>query len=357
MKEKVGFIAIGQAGGNIGKLLEQKGFGVFYMNTSKEDLQTLKNVKHTYHITGGEGCNKDRKKAKQLISEDFENVSTQIYEKLKGVTMIFVVFASGGGTGSGCGPMLTDLLLADIEEENSSFQSVGVITVLPGPQESIKAHINSYECFEELSNIEGMAATFIIDNAKATKDHLSLNAPFVNMFYNFIQVPVHHSDRRGNIDKAEIEETLKARGMAIITEIPVKSSGTATVIESFKENIFAPMEPDRTVKYISISIAGNVDVTELEKETGVPLDIFQTYNEKSTICCLSGLSYPMERFNNIYQKVTENQAQILKNLESTGNTKDFMKKGVNFLDTNTKKEEKKPEKPSRRDLMKKYMNS
>lgn len=53
MKKRIGFVAIGQAGGNIGRLFEQKGYTVLYLNTSQEDLSTLKDVKFTYHIKGG----------------------------------------------------------------------------------------------------------------------------------------------------------------------------------------------------------------------------------------------------------------------------------------------------------------
>ena len=72
MKKKIAFIAIGQAGGNIGQLFEERGFSVLYLNTSEEDLSTLSGAKYKYHITGGEGCNKDRKKAKQLVIDDYD---------------------------------------------------------------------------------------------------------------------------------------------------------------------------------------------------------------------------------------------------------------------------------------------
>ena len=65
MKNKIAFVAVGQAGGNIGRLFEQKGFSVLYVNTSQEDLDTLDHAKFKHHITGGEGCNKDRRKAKR----------------------------------------------------------------------------------------------------------------------------------------------------------------------------------------------------------------------------------------------------------------------------------------------------
>ena len=216
MKKKIGFVAIGQAGGNIGKLFEDKGFSVLYLNTSQEDLQTLKNAKYTYHIAGGEGCNKDRAKAKRLVMEDFDNISKEIYEKMD-VSMIYVVFAAGGGTGSGCGPMLIDLLLGDIAAGESKVESVGAITVIPSEKESPKTQINCYECFEELTAISSIASVMIIDNSKG--DKLILNQHLVNVFYNFIEIPNRHKDERGNIDRAEIEETLKSKGMLIVTEI------------------------------------------------------------------------------------------------------------------------------------------
>ena len=54
MKNKIAFVAVGQAGGNIGQLFEQKGYNVLYINTSQEDLDTLEKAKFKYHIPNGE---------------------------------------------------------------------------------------------------------------------------------------------------------------------------------------------------------------------------------------------------------------------------------------------------------------
>lgn len=354
MKKKIGFVAVGQAGGNIGKLFEQKGFSVLYLNTSQEDLRTLRDAKYTYHIAGGEGCNKDRDKAKKLVIDDFDNISRQIYEKMD-VSLIYVVFSSGGGTGSGCGPMLIDLLLDDIASGTSGIEAVGAITVIPAETESIKAHINCYECFEELTKIKNIASTLIIDNAKG--DKLRLNQSFANAFCGFVEIPDRHKDARGNIDRAEIEETLKAKGMLVLTRVSAKKSSTAAVLESFKNNIFAPIEPDRVIKYIAVSIAGDVDVESMIKETGIPIDIFATYNDKATICCLSGLSYPVTRLEAVYKKAVEHQDLILKNLQATSDS--ALKKGVNFLASaaqpQTAADAPKQKAASRRDLLRKYM--
>lgn len=103
MKNKIAFVAVGQAGGNIGQLFEQKGYNVLYINTSQEDLDTLEKAKFKYHIPNGEGCNKDRRKAKQLVIDDFDQIAAEIETKIKS-ELIFVIFASGGGTGSGARP-------------------------------------------------------------------------------------------------------------------------------------------------------------------------------------------------------------------------------------------------------------
>lgn len=147
MKKKISFVAVGQAAGNIGRLFEQKGYAVLYVNTSREDLNTLEDAKFRYHIPQGEGCNKDRRKAKQLVIDDFDNIVAEIDSKVK-AEMIFVIFASGGGTGSGAGPMLMDLLIDE-------GRTVGAITIIPSSEESVKSHINSYECFTELTRISG----------------------------------------------------------------------------------------------------------------------------------------------------------------------------------------------------------
>lgn len=83
MKNKIAFVAVGQAGGNIGQLFEQKGYNVLYINTSQEDLDTLEKAKFKYHIPNGEGCNKDRRKAKQLVIDDFDQIAAEIEAKIK----------------------------------------------------------------------------------------------------------------------------------------------------------------------------------------------------------------------------------------------------------------------------------
>ena len=93
MKNKIAFVAVGQAGGNIGQLFEQKGYNVLYINTSQEDLDTLEKAKFKYHIPNGEGCNKDRRKAKQLVIDDFDQIAAEIETKIKSELIFRTEFA------------------------------------------------------------------------------------------------------------------------------------------------------------------------------------------------------------------------------------------------------------------------
>ena len=341
MKEKIAFVAIGQAGGNIGQLLEEKGFNVLYLNTSEEDLATLDMAKHKYHITGGEGCNKDRRKAKQLVIDDYDQIAAEIDAKIK-ADIIFTVYSSGGGTGSGAGPMLTDLLIDD-------GYTVGTITVIPALTESIRSHINAYECFSELTKIENMASCFILDNEKGKK--LDLNREFVDNFASFVEIPVKNKNIEGNVDKAEIIETLKSHGMAVI----VQSTGnSADIIQRLNNSIYARTEQDRAVKYLAAVLGADVDIRDIEKEVGIPVDTFQTYSDH-TILCVSGLSYPQQRLEEVYKRVETNRETVKKNLSATHETE--MKADVDFLHEPAPGMKKSPEKKSmsRRDLLGKYL--
>ncbi|MEZ3501939.1 MAG: hypothetical protein K1W25_00550 [Lachnospiraceae bacterium] len=343
MKNKIAFIAVGQAGGNIGQLFERRGYTVLYINTSQEDLDTLEKAKFKYHIPGGEGCNKDRHKAKQLIIDDFDHIAGEIESKLRS-DLIFVIFASGGGTGSGAGPMLMDLLIGE-------GRCVGAVTVIPSREESVKSHINSYECFSELTQIAGTSACFILDNERGEK--LSLNISFAKDFCSFLEIPEKHKSMKGNVDRAEIEETLKAHGMAVVVRRKARES--AEIIKAIKANIFAPAEADRAVKYITASLSGGVKMPDIEKAVGTPIDNFQTFNRDETICCLSGLTYPQSRLEAIYRKVSENRDVIKKNLEATHET--GLKKNVNFLEElePAGRQAQAGNPLSKRDIMSKYL--
>ena len=345
MKKNIGFIPVGQGGGNIGYLFEEAGYNALYLNTSEEDLATLSKAKHKHHIKGGEGCHKDRDKAKILIKNDFKEIMKKVEQTLE-EEYLFVIFTTGGGTGSGCSPMLIDLLT------RRTNKTVGAICVLPSREEPLKTFINSYEAFKELEEIKRIGATFVLDNAKFEK--FSLNKDFVDLFNSFIEIPTQQS-YKGNIDVAEIKEMLSTRGAAIISKMTKATSDTSRLIQSFSQNKFAPLQQDEVITYIGLSAATPIEVSAITKEVGTCLDIFQGINAENTICGLFGLTYPYSELEQMKVKIDGNKAAITKNLTATSEKK--LAEGINFLNEIRKPEANQIEpEEDMDDVFSKYLN-
>ena len=346
MKKDIGFIAIGQGGGNIGQLFEEAGHTVLNMNTAPQDLATLTKAKHKYLIKGGEGCNKDRDKAKVLVMNDFDEISNRIEQTLK-EEYLFAIFTAGGGTGSGASPMLIDLL------RRKTGKTIGAICVLPSREEPLKTFINCYECFKELEEIDGIGATFILDNKKAEK--FQVNKDFVDLFGSFIDIPNQQSFR-GNIDVAEIKTMLSVRGAAIISKLTKATSDTSRLIQSFSQNIFAPMERNGYIAYLGLSSATQLELPAISKEVGLCLDIFQGENAENTVCGLFGLTYPYTELEKMKASIEGNRDAITKSLTATSEKK--LADGINFLNSLQKPMAAQPQsKEDVADVFAKYLKS
>ncbi len=179
IRSDVGFVCIGQAAGNIGLLFEEKGYNVLYINTSSEDLALLKNAKHVYHVPNGEGCAKDRDKAKYHLANDIDHLLDLIETKVPQKN-VFVVFASGGGTGSGISPYLLNILVEKFSTDEDGELSANpaklfsAITILPSDSEPLQPAINSYSCCKEILDIENLGTVFFIDN-NSMEDKMKIN--------------------------------------------------------------------------------------------------------------------------------------------------------------------------------------
>jgi cell division GTPase FtsZ len=313
VKDKVGFICIGQAGGNIGQLFEQRGYNCLFLNTSTEDLKTL-NTKYRFHIPEGEGCNHSREKAIELIKKHYHKVIDEVLDKLFHQDLIYLIFSTGGGTGSGMSPILLEML-------NSSFPQkyFGCITILPSLDETIKAHINSYQCYQEISNIERLATVFTLDNNKL--DKFIINKTIVDYFDNFINI-TNHVNIKGNIDKAEIWEQLVTRGNAILSVIDKTNNNlTASIIKSWENNIFADVEQDKNLVYMGLSLTDEINQEELNRYIGIPYDVFKNYNDQKTITMVSGLSFPITRLSKTIDIISNSKDKIKKNIVNSRTNK------------------------------------
>lgn len=330
MKDEIGIISIGQAGGNIGHLLEQKGFEVLYINSSKGDLDTINtdNCKK-YHIPNGMGCAKDRQIAKNLVKENYKEIIEKIAEKMENKKFIFLVFSTGGGTGSGVSPVLARLLLEHLGK------SVGLITVLPSEKDTLQTHINAYECFGEIAKIENIGSAFVIDNNNCNKNILAVNEQFVSLFNKIFDYKKYETSK-GNIDEAEILKLLNTKGMAVIGSCK-KDQNTSNLINNLKNYIFAPLENDAKIKYLGLFNSIKFEDDLFKREIGKYIDKFENISSDNTLAILSGLTLPFTRILEMRDKIQKEKEVITRFTEEENPLEDL---GLDFLNTDLNLKEK-----------------
>ena len=353
IKDKILFIGVGQGGGNLCQELELRGYRTLAINTSKEDLNTL-TVKHKYHITGGEGCSKDRSIGRQLIRKDFANIAKQINNCGNDVEIIIVGYTTGGGTGSSQGPVLTDILTM---QPNYKDKIICSVVILPSNKESIQANSNAYCCFKEISNIQKSGACFILDNNEF-KDKYMINKEFVAYLDEFLHIPATDKSIKGNIDFSEIKKVLSAHNMAVMIAVPEGENTVARLLDSLQNNsIFAKREQDNILQYTALSLADErlnpEEVNQdLQKAIGTPIDNFTTFNKRSrNFICISGLTYPKTRLKDIEELISNSKDTVMKSKETSLE----LNADMSFLQTSSKKEEKEYKEESLESIWDKYM--
>ena len=297
MREQFGVIGLGQAGGNIANLFENKGYDTVYVNTSQEDLNTIKGV-HKLHIAGADGAAKDRKKVLQLAMESFGDIVQKI-EKIISQKYIIVIFSAGGGTGSG-------LSTPTLKYLTQTGKVCIPVVILPNNDvESAKACENAYNACVELMSIQGLGSTFLLDNSR--NDKFAINNKFVCELDSFINLK--NLSMYGNIDMAERKQMLSCPGVAVIGKLSKTRSTSHEVIESLHNGIYAEIE-SKTAYYLGISTSNkSLDTNSIVSALGGVYDTFFGVSDATTISIVTGLQWPQKRilqFKNKFETTVKN---------------------------------------------------
>lgn len=303
MREQFGVLGLGQCGGNIATLFEQKQYTTVYLNTSQEDLNAIKGV-HKIHIDGADGAAKDRRKVLRLATESFQNIIEKINSILT-QKYILVLFSSSGGTGSG----LSTPILRYLSQTGKVCIPV---VVLPDENiESAKACENAYNACAELMSIQGLGATFLLDNSN--EDKFAINQKFVSEFDSFINLK--NSSAYGNIDMAERKQILSCPGIAVIGKNSKTKSTAPEIVQSLHSGIYAKIE-SKNAYYLGISTSNrSLDINSITKEFVGIYDVFSGISEATTIVIISGLQWPLKRIEKFKNKFEE----TVKNINNTIN--------------------------------------
>ena len=347
LENDVAVVGIGGAGTNIAFCLEKLGYPTIHINSSTQDESAISGAKNIRHLKGFNGCAGNRQLAEKALSENMDIVDEIINLK---ESIIYIIFSSSGGTGSGVAPALAEMLAEETDK------TICCIVVLPDKTEDYDFHVNSYKCCQELLNIEGLGSVMFLDNNADSKKNI--NKHCANMLHAFLTN--NSVSELGNVDEQEKRTMIATPGNFVLSVLGNDKANEASVIERLTtNNIFAPMQKDGRCEYVGIINSSNKGIKkeEIIKLVGTPRRTFEGFGSDKVITVVCGLSFPFDHLNNIKaiakQKHDERQNAIKTAPTATLEDIDFEEETVSKPVETEKKVNKKP---SRRELLKMLQN-
>ncbi len=299
IKNEVFVIGIGLGGERIGYGFQQRNYGAYLINGSKQDNKTLSGAKNLLVLDGYDGLAGDRDLAIEALKSNKE-----IIKKIKGVKekIILLVATGGGTTGSGTIPHLANIACTFPDK------IVCACLIMPTRDEPIKKRLNAYNAAKELMEIDEMGAILFINNEYSSNLD-KINHNLVNMLDGFFMDD--SSSSTSNFDDSEKMKMLSDHGAFIIAMRNGKSSTQEMINALTAKNIFLPIGDDKIVSHIGIiNQRGNhVDEKEIVKAVGTPENIFVGNNGTANIVCASGLNYPVDYISDFGKKALEEEKQ------------------------------------------------
>ena len=333
---RVSVIGLGNAGGQIADLAaSNEGINALAINASANDLATIKNIP-TILVGDQRGAGKDRGKAKEFIRKSAKSLlgKEELTGMLSNTDILVVVSSTGGGTGSGMNPVLSDVL-------SKVYPDIKVITIgiLPKLSESIASQQNTIEFLKEINMNESLTYS-LYDNEKVEG---SLNVVMKTVNQNIVNdiitlTGIHQSETElSSIDEQDALKILRTPGrlaMAHVSGFREKDVDKLTIedqlVAELKSNSQTELELDGIVKRMGLiakmneRLFGNFDpnILTFKKAFGEPLESFEHTvidNDDTSLVyvLLSGLSMPDDRIEKIAQRIDEAMTALTKKKESS----------------------------------------
>ena len=226
MEKKIGIIGVGNCGSQVANLAEKKYSDLMdciYINTSEADLSQVQGevIFKIGKEDDVEGTGKNRSKMKAYLKEEIETILTDetFCDMIAAKKFVFVVVSAAGGTGSGSGPVLLDVLRQCFPDVNFIL-----VIVLPNMKSSLLEFGNAEEFMKEVYHKLGPDTTYMVyDNEttsdlSATQSLIAVNEAIVEdirVVSGIDLYPTPHSQ----IDEADLEAVITLPGRLLITRI------------------------------------------------------------------------------------------------------------------------------------------
>jgi tubulin-like protein CetZ len=325
--KSIGILGVGQAGGNIAEVASAMGFQTALINTNQRDGAVNTRVERKYFVPGYNGAGQDRALGLRAVQGHYRELIDFVDSSFKNLKLLLVAFSTDGGTGSGMSPLLIDLLIDQLPGVN-----VGAIAVIPERNVLAGNRINTAECMEELSKIEGISSVFLVDNDQMRKMkpqsskheiYLSANLQAMEAINHLLKI-TKKSSIYGNFDETDLMNILGSRGVTLISSAAITDAKTTSDVSSkvqlsWANSIFCPVESQGVIRAGLIyegpeNISKLINVPSIFERVGEPLQLFEgTYiseNDPTITTILAGLSFPTRRMLAVEETIEKNRDRL-----------------------------------------------
>ena len=286
------------------------------------------------------GSGKDRSIAKGFVKNNIKDLFREADFKsfMEEVDIVFVVNSTGGGTGSGMGPILTDILRGYYaKDENKVFINIGI---LPTLGESVGAQRNTIEYLKEMSELGGSFMLFDNEtrsNLATNKQMDIINMEIVNMI-SIIRGDMSHSSPYGMIDDKDMRKIVSMPGMIFMDVLTSIFEDTVTedidqlmLKHIAQESCMTKVDNDKIVKrlgfiaYLTSELHErfNENLPAIREQFGEPIEDFKHFAENtesdklnSVALIMSGLSIPDNRIRSMINRIEKVEEELRKTKKS-----------------------------------------
>lgn len=334
---KMSVIGIGNAGNQVAMAAAAKGHNVFAINTSTKDLddRVLHQSIKSYYFGDGRGSGKNRDNAMALLKsrgkEGIQDLFTNEHFAacVTPADIVVVVFSTGGGTGSGIGPMVASLI-------SKAYPHKVVIPygILPKDSESITAQVNTIACVDDIValNTPYMLADLNYYGDMPQEKAFKAIADYMVEVMNVIRGDYLKMTTNGMADERDVLTVIAEPGYMTVHFVNNMSqrdieqtSLQGHIIQQIQNSPTVRIQRDGLLQFMLlisnvndsiVDVMKSGDYSELIDFVGEPKATFANYAvDNSTADCqvisvMSGLTIPMDRFTIARAKIKANKEKF-----------------------------------------------
>lgn len=336
---KVAVIGVGNGGSQSAIAAVKKGIPAMVMNTSEKDLDDslIGSQIKGFLIGDGRGSGKDRDNAMALLKADGKAglkamlMDPHFRATVEPADVVFVTFSTGGGTGSGIGPAIANMI-------HKAYAQKVVIPygILPKNAESVMAQANTIACVDDMTKngTPYMLADLSFYESQSQEIAFQKIGEYMAETMCVIRGDYLKMSTAGMADERDMLTVISEPGyMTINMKDGITETMLATktlqsyLIDEIKSSPACRIQKDGLLQYnlVVTNVNSSVDdptkagdYSELNAFIGEPKATYANFSVDDSIsdfqifCIISGLTVPMDRFAAAKAKVKANREKYEK---------------------------------------------